>query len=216
MRMRRKKNGPARLAACGDLILTDAVADPRAIFGTGHPVHIEIGCGKGDFICGMAEKHPEIDFIAIERISDVLMLAAEKVKAKGLKNVRLGVMNAALLSEKFAPHSIERIYLNFSDPWPKKGYAKRRLTYKTFLDVYKSILTDYGSIFMKTDDTQLFDFSLEELSENGFTVTVVTTDLHGSEFAADNVMTEYEKNFVSEGKKINMLRAYLKGGNTDE
>ncbi|MBQ7699635.1 MAG: tRNA (guanosine(46)-N7)-methyltransferase TrmB [Clostridia bacterium] len=211
MRMRRKKNGAQRLAACGEFILPDSVSDLKEIFGNDNPVHLEIGCGKGDFVCGTAEAHPDINFIAIERISDVLMLAAEKAKSKDLSNVRLAVMNAAVLNEKFAPGSISRIYLNFSDPWPKKGYAKRRLTYRSFLQIYKQILTKNGSIFLKTDDENLFDFSVEELKENGFEITDMTRDLHASEYAKDNIMTEYERNFTEMGKKINMLRAYLKG-----
>ncbi|MBR4979718.1 MAG: tRNA (guanosine(46)-N7)-methyltransferase TrmB [Clostridia bacterium] len=213
MRMRRKKNGEQRLAACGELVLTGDIKDPKEIFGNGNPVHLEIGCGKGDFICGMAEANPDINFIAIERISDVLMLAAEKVKLRGYKNVRLAVMNAAQLGERFAPGSISRIYLNFSDPWPKKGYAKRRLTYRAFLDIYKTVLTENGSVFLKTDDLNLFDFSIEELTASGFVITDMTRDLHQSEYSEGNVMTEYERNFVSEGKKINMLRARLKGDN---
>jgi tRNA (guanine-N7-)-methyltransferase len=176
---------------------------------------LEIGCGKGDFICGTAEKAPDVNFIAIERISDILMLAAEKVAAKGLENVRLAVMNAALLDERFPPHCVDRIYLNFSDPWPKKGYAKRRLTHRGFLEKYRKILKENGSLFLKTDDLPLFEFSAEELTEFGFIITDMTNDLHGSVYAEDNVMTEYERNFSSAGKKINMLRAYLKGENNE-
>ena len=211
MRMRRKKHGKERLDKCKDILLPDEKTYLSQVFGNGNPVHLEIGCGKGDFVCGMAVKYPDINFVAIERISDVLMLAAEKAMAAGLQNVRFAVMNAALLSERFDPHGIERIYLNFSDPWPKKGYAKRRLTYRAFLDIYKSILTENGSVYLKTDDNSLFEFSVGELKENGFEITDITRDLHESEYAKDNVMTEYERNFVSEGKKINMLRAYLKG-----
>ena len=211
MRMRRKKNGAARLAACEEFIFPPDIKDPAEAFGNADPVHLEIGCGKGDFVCGMAEANPDVNFIAIERISDVLMLAAEKAKTKDLKNVKLAVMNAAVLNEKFAPKSISRIYLNFSDPWPKKGYAKRRLTYRAFLDIYKQILTDDGSIFLKTDDENLFDFSIEELTGSGFEITDMTRDLQASEYAKDNIMTEYERNFTEMGKKINMLRAYLKG-----
>ncbi len=211
MRMRRKKNGAERLAACKELILPDGTVDPFAVFGNDRPVRLEIGCGKGDFICGTAKAEPDINFIAIERISDVLMLAAEKVKAQEISNVRLAVMNAANLEQRLTPGSISRIYLNFSDPWPKKGYAKRRLTYRAFLNIYRSVLTKDGSIFLKTDDVNLFDFSIEELKESGFEITVLTRDLHASEYADNNIMTEYERNFAAEGKKINMLRAYLKG-----
>ena len=211
MRMRRKKNGAQRLAACGEVLLPEDINGLKDVFGNDNPVHLEIGCGKGDFICGTAEKYPDINFIAIERISDVLMLAAEKAKEKDLKNVRLAVMNAAVLAEKFKLGSISRIYLNFSDPWPKKGYAKRRLTYRAFLDIYKTVLTKHGEIFLKTDDENLFDFSIEELNASGFEITDLSRNLHASEYAEDNVMTEYERNFSQLGKKINMLRAYLKG-----
>ena len=210
MRMRRKKHGKERLEKCGDILLPEEKKSFKDVFGNENPVRLEIGCGKGDFICGTAAKEPDINFVAIERISDVLMLAAEKAKAADIKNVRFAVMNAANLVEKFEPHTIERIYLNFSDPWPKKGYAKRRLTYRAFLDIYKTVLTNNGSIYLKTDDDSLFEFSVEELNDNGFEITDITRDLHGSGYAKDNVMTEYEKNFVSEGKKINMLRAVRK------
>lgn len=211
MRMRRKKHGAERLQKCKDILLPDEKKDFFDIFENRNPIHLEIGCGKGDFICGTAAKNPDINFVAIERISDVLMLAAEKAVALGIKNVRFAVMNAALISEKLEAHGIERIYLNFSDPWPKKGYAKRRLTYRSFLDIYKTVLKENGSLYLKTDDDGLFEFSVSELSGNGFVITDITRDLHNSEYAGGNVMTEYERNFVSEGKKINMLRAYLKG-----
>ncbi len=211
MRMRRKKHGAERLQKCKDILLPDEKKDFFDIFENRNPVHLEIGCGKGDFICGTAAKNPDKNFVAIERISDVLMLAAEKAVALGIKNVRFAVMNAALISEKLEAHGIERIYLNFSDPWPKKGYAKRRLTYRSFLDIYKTVLKENGSLYLKTDDDGLFEFSVSELSGNGFEITDITRDLHNSEYAEGNVMTEYERNFVSEGKKINMLRAYLKG-----
>lgn len=211
MRMRRKKHGAERLAACSELMLPDGEFSAKKVFGCDSPVMLEIGCGKGGFICDTAEKYPDINFIAVERISDILMLAAEKARDRGIGNVRFAVMNAANLCERFPPHSIDRIYLNFSDPWPKKGYAKRRLTHRGFLAVYKQILKENGSVFLKTDDAQLFEFSAGELRECGFTVTDYTTDLHNSEYAADNVMTEYERNFSAAGKNINMLRAYLKG-----
>ena len=209
MRMRKKKYGKERLEACGEYVLGEAAADLHEVFGNENPVYLEIGCGKGDFICGTAAANPGINFIAIERIPDVLMLAAEKVKANGYNNVRLAAFNAALLPERIPAHSVSRIYLNFSDPWPKKGHAKRRLTYRAFLDIYKQILTPHGEIFLKTDDLSLFEFSISELRDAGFDVRDVTYDLHASPYAEGNVMTEYERNFVSQGKKINRLTAYL-------
>ena len=228
MRQRKIKNLEEKLEAYAGLVENDPVSRKgrwRELFReteipgkTGKPgipgerrvFCAEIGCGKGDFICGTAEKNPGTDFIAIERISDVLMLAAEKVKEKGLSNVRLAVMNASDLMNRLPAHSVERIYLNFSDPWPKKGYAKRRLTHRGFLQIYRGILAPGGGIYLKTDDNALFEFSLEELPACGFAVTDVTRDLHESGYASDNVMTEYERNFSAQGKKINMLRAVMK------
>ena len=202
MRMRRKKHGAERLFACGDVILPEGIADPSALFGRNAPLHVEIGCGKGDFICGIAEKNPGTDFIAIERISDVLMLAAEKVKEKGLSNVRLAVMNAADLMNRLPAHSVERIYLNFSDPWPKAHHAKRRLTSGTHMDKYANILKAEGCICFKTDNRDLFDYSLEAVQEAGWSISDLTYDLHHSEYAEGNVMTEYEERFSGMGNPI--------------
>lgn len=207
--MRRKKNGAARLSACSEYLMPEVFTSYEDIFGKASEVRLEIGCGKGDFICGTAEKEPGVCFIAIERISDILMLAAEKVSAAGLSDVRLMCLNANKLGEYFPEHGISRIYLNFSDPWPKKGYAKRRLTHRGFLEIYKKLLVPGGSLFLKTDDDSLFDFSISELTDCGFRLEAVTRDLHNSEYAADNVMTEYERNFSAAGKHINSLRAYL-------
>ena len=215
MRMRRKKHGAERLSACGNLILPDGMIGVAEIFGDASEIRLEIGCGKGDFICGTAKKEPGVGFIAIERISDILMIAAEKVRDSGIENVRLAVMNAALLPERLPPRSVSRIYLNFSDPWPKKGYAKRRLTHRGFLEIYSKILKENGEIYLKTDNDGLFDFSIDELNECGFEITDMTRDLHASVYAADNVMTEYERNFTAGGKNINMLRARLKGENNE-
>ncbi len=212
MRMRKKKHGAERIEACSELLLgydrengtvdTSVFENPR--------VHLEIGCGKGSFVCGMAEKHPDVTFIAVERVSDVMVLALEKADKAGLKNIRFIIANAADLCECLPEHSVERLYLNFSDPWPKKGYAKRRLTHRGFLEKYKRILKEDGAIFFKTDNRGLFDFSLEEFAECGFRLENVTYDLHNSEYAKDNVVTEYEKNFSEKGFAINRCEAYLK------
>ncbi len=212
MRMRKKKHGAERLQACGEYVLDGGLCDPKSVFENGRPVHLEIGCGKGDFICGMAAAEPDINFIAIERIPDVLTIAAEKVKAAGYGNVRLAAFNAAYLAERIAPHSISRIYLNFSDPWPKPRHAKRRLTSPSFLYKFSDALRDGGRIEFKTDNADLFTYSLEqfEVSDN-FTVEAATRDLHADPVLNEgNIMTEYEEKFSQKGAPICKLIARKK------
>lgn len=209
MRVRKKKHGTERLAACEKYFLT-LNESMENVFGNNNPVHVEIGCGKGTFIKDMAKKYPNINFIAIEKITDVMVCCAEKINAEQLDNVRILCADAKTLAEVIPHNSIERIYLNFSDPWPKAGHKKRRLTHAVFLDVYKQILKPDGSIALKTDNDSLFDFSLEELPNNGFTLGEITRDLHSSEYAQDNVMTEYEANFTKQGIPIKRCVAKLK------
>jgi len=172
------------------------------IFGRTAPLHVELGTGKGKFISEMAERHPEIDFVGIESQQDVLYYVAQKVREKKLTNVRLLVFDVNHLLEIFAPGEINRLYINFCDPWPKVRHAKRRLTHGTFLQKYSIVLAGDGEIFFKTDNRILFDFSLEEFAEQGLILDKVTFDLHESDFA-DNVMTEYETKFSGMGTKIN-------------
>ena len=198
MRVHKKKHGAERLLACGNIVIKDLRAEgnsSQALFGNDKPLRIEIGCGKGDFIVGTATKEPDVNFLAVEKVSDVLVIAAEKVKASGLDNVRVCCIDAKELTEIFEPHSIDRIYLNFSDPWPKARHEKRRLTYRSFLEIYKQILKEDGAIHFKTDNRGLFDFSLEEFKEFGIRMEKLTFDLHNSEYMEGNVMTEYEKRF---------------------
>jgi tRNA (guanine-N7-)-methyltransferase len=215
MRMRKKKHGAERIEACSDLIIKDmTISDDniKNIFGNDKslPLWLEIGCGKGAFICGLAEKYPNVNLIALERVPDVAVLAMEKCRAANHQNIRFIVGDINKLWELFGDGSIDRIYLNFSDPWPKKGHAKRRLTYRTFLEQYRRILKPDGSIFFKTDNRALFDFSLEEFRECGFRLENITYDLHNSEYSADNIMTEYERNFSEKGFPINRVEAYCR------
>ena len=173
------------------------------------PVELEIGCGKGSFITGMSKRFPGRSFIAMERVSDVILLAAERIKAEDIKNVKFIIGDARNLKEYFPDSSIARLYLNFSDPWPKKGYAKRRLTHRSFLELYKEILVPNGEIVFKTDNIGLFEFSLEEFTAAGFKLKELTYDLHNSEYNDGNIVTEYEKNFSEKGFKINRVVAYL-------
>ena len=212
MRVKKKKHGAERLEACGDIViknLKEAGKTSQELFGNDKSLRIEIGCGKGDFIVGTAAKEPDVNFIAIEKVSDVLMLAAEKVKRSELSNVRVCCVDAKELADIFDEGSIDRIYLNFSDPWPKSRHAKRRLTYKDFLAVYKKILKKDGAIFFKTYNRGLFDFSLEEFRDFGMSTQKLTYDLHNSEYMDGNVMTEYERRFSSMGVPINRVEAYF-------
>ncbi len=204
MRARKKKHGAERLAAVSEYFIGKPELDYN------RRTYLEIGCGKGKFIIENAENNPEINYIAVEKVSDVILLAAEKARDRQLKNIKFMICDAKALAELFAPHSVDYIYLNFSDPWPKAGHYKRRLTYKAFLEVYKQILKEDGAIFFKTDNAGLFEFSLEQFMENDWRLENVTYDLHNSEFAKDNIMTEYEKNFSEKGFNIHRLEAWVK------
>ncbi len=213
MRVHKKKHGSERLEACGDIViknLKEAGNTSQQLFNNHNPLRIEIGCGKGDFIVGTAAKEPDVNFLAIERVSDVLVTAAEKIKESELENIKVCCVDAKELAEIFPEGSIDRIYLNFSDPWPKSRHEKRRLTYRTFLEIYKKILRKDGAIHFKTDNRPLFDFSLIEFRDFGMTLYELTYDLHNSEYIEDNVMTEYERRFSAKGFPINRVEAKFK------
>ena len=209
MRMRKKKHGAERIEACAELLIRDITTLKDGfdgLFDEERPVFLEIGCGKGNFAVGMAKKYPDQNFIAMERVSDVCCIALEKAMAakdeRESDNLRFLIGDAKLLSENVLPHSLDGIYLNFSDPWPKAGHAKRRLTHRSFLEIYKNLLKEDGILRFKTDNVGLFDFSLEEFEAFGAKILWQTRDLHASEKNADNVMTEYEKNFSEKGFSI--------------
>lgn len=212
MRMRKKKHGAERLDACREFLIenTDTVIeDPTAIFDMPKAeIWLEIGAGKGGFAVKMAKSNPEVSYIAMEKVTDCIVLAAESAKkafANEKSNLRFINDTADNLTKIFNTGSISRIFLNFSDPWSKKGYAKRRLTHERYLSVYFNLLKDGGMLRFKTDNTALFDFTLEEIEKIGLKPDVVTRDLHASSYAEGNVMTEYETAFSSQGIKINML-----------
>lgn len=209
MRMRARNHLEERLASCKNITLENYDDAARTFVGSS-PLHIEIGCGKGGFITQTASLNPDVRYIAIEKVSNVIVLAMEKAAAANLSNLRFMRGNFQFLSESFPDKSVDRIYLNFSDPWPKKGYAKRRLTHGGFLEIYKRLLKDGGEICFKTDNRELFDFSLESFPENGFEVSCVTYDLHNSGFEG-NVMTEYETRFSQMGVPICRLVAKISG-----
>ena len=210
MRMRKKKHTEERINACGALNITNPeenLGKWKEIAGE-RKLCLEIGCGKGSFVYGMAKKHPDRFFVAMEKVRDVIMLAMEKIKNDGeINNVLFICGDAEDLTKIFAPGEVDEIYLNFSDPWPKARHAKRRLTYRKFLEMYKTLLSENGVIYFKTDNRPFFDFSLEEFPAAGYALSDVTFDLHNSEYNADNVVTEYEATFSARGFTINRLVA---------
>lgn len=176
----------------------------RNVFGNDQPIHIEIGMGKGRFIMDMAKDHPDINYIGIEKYSSVLLRAIQKMEQEeALPNIRFVRMDAETITEVFGEKEVERIYLNFSDPWPKDRHAKRRLPSKEFLARYDKILTKEGHLEFKTDNKDLFLFALEELENAGWRAEKVTYDLHrDEEMMRGNIMTEYEDKFSSLGNPI--------------
>ena len=209
MRMRKKKHGEERLLRCSEYLYKhegDAMTDPSgSVFGKSAEVYLEIGAGKGGFAVGMKKANPDVSYFAMERVTDCVVLAAERAKSEGCKDLRFIIDTADNLTKIFAQGSVDVIFLNFSDPWSKKGYAKRRLTHARYLSVYMNLLKDGGRLCFKTDNVGLFDFTLEQLEEVGLPLTKMTRDLHASEWNEGNVVTEYEAAFSSQGVKINML-----------
>ncbi|MDD6735473.1 MAG: tRNA (guanosine(46)-N7)-methyltransferase TrmB [Clostridiales bacterium] len=204
MRVRKKKNCDARLEKSGSQWIREPEklkSGWHAEFGNENPIHIEIGCGKGKFICEMAQKHPDINYVAIEVVKDVMVIAMEKAEPLELPNLRFIIGDAAKLCDYFDKGEAERIYLNFSDPWKKSKQAKRRLTHKNFLDVYKKVLKNGDLICFKTDNQKLFEFTLNSFAEENYKMSDITFDLHNSGME-DNVMTEYETKFAEAGMPI--------------
>lgn len=186
----------------------------NTVFENEQPIHIEIGMGKGQFILELAKQNPDKNYIGIERYSSVLLRALEKhdtEEYRELSNIRFICMDAAELPEVFAPGEVEKIYLNFSDPWPKARHARRRLTSTRFLSIYEKVLVEQGIVEFKTDNRPLFEFSLEQVEEAGWELKAYTFDLHNNkEMNEGNIMTEYEAKFSSMGNPIHKLIAKRK------
>ena len=221
MRMRKKKNLDTRLEACSDVMITDPAACKgqwRALFGNENPLHVEIGCGKGKFITGLAAAFPENNYIAVEGQSSVVLRALEKAEEQQIGNLSIFIDYVNDLKDYFCEGELSGIYLNFCDPWPKARHAKRRLTYHKRLKNYMEALGEDGFIEFKTDNDGLFDFTIEEVREAGLEIAEMTRDLHGSGesggsvtmglYAAQSKLfkTEYEEKFSSQGKNINFVR----------
>lgn len=181
----------------------------QAYFGNQHPIHLEIGMGKGQFIMALAARHPELNYIGIERYTSVLLRALQKMDPiDAPANLRFLCTDAKSLADIFGSGEVERIYLNFSDPWPKDRHAKRRLTSGAFLERYRQILAPGGQLEFKTDNKKLFEFSLEEIPAAGWHVVAHTFDLHrDAALNAGNIMTEYEEKFSAMGNPICKLIA---------
>ena len=175
----------------------------HALFGNQQPIHLEIGMGKGKFIHTMAMEHPEINYLGIEKYSTVLLRAVQKMEAMELPNLKFLRMDAEEITQVFGPGEVDRIYLNFSDPWPKDRHAKRRLPSREFLARYDKILVDGGRIEFKTDNRVLFDWAVEQLEDTKWKADLITYDLHADPALLEgNVMTEYEERFSSMGNPI--------------
>ena len=180
----------------------------QTIFQNQNPIHIEIGMGKGQFIMTLAKQNPKINYIGIEKYSSVLLRALQKIEEEPLENIRFIRMDAENICEMFEKDEIDRIYLNFSDPWPKDRHAKRRLTSRQFFLRYHQILKKSGIVEFKTDNTDLFNFSLEEIKEAGWNLDQYTRNLHQDiQMNQGNIMTEYEERFSSMGNPIYKLIA---------
>ncbi len=223
MRMRKKRHLDERMERCGGVCLgwlPDYIAEERdmeyakpfdkvKVFGNDNPVQLEIGCGKGKFIQQTAEENPDINFIALEQTANVLITAMERTMKSGISNLKYYAGKAEYLEKVFPPHSVERIYLNFSCPYPKESYAKHRLTHPIFLKIYRNIIAPNGYIRQKTDNQRLFEFSIENFSECGWILRNVSLDLHNSGITG-NIITEYEQRFSEMGMPIYYLEAFLK------
>ncbi len=223
MRPRKIRNLTTRRENCTDLRIpytlesfdfrtnekNENLFDIDEIFGRHAPLVMEIGCGKGQFVCEYAKRNPDKNIIAVECVPTVLVEACERVKKENIENIRFLEMKAEYLPLFMEDNSVCEIYLNFSTPYPKSRHESHRLTSKLFLDIYKNLLCDDGFIAQKTDSQGFFEYSLESFSQNGFLLSEISLDLHKSDFE-DNIVTEYEERFVNQGLPIYRLVAKLK------
>lgn len=223
MRMRKKKYLSERLKAVNDILYISTSDDRNfktavnnkdyididAWFGACRPLYLEIGCGKGKFAVEYAKAHPEINLLAVEKDSNVIVSACELAIKENVSNLRFIKGSAEYLERHLKEKSIERIFLNFSCPFPKKKYASHRLTHANFLEIYKRLLAVGAEIHQKTDNRAFFEFSLEQFSQSGFALKNVSLDLHNSDFEG-NIVTEYEARFLALGQPIYRLEAYIR------
>ena len=210
MRMRKKKNLKPRMEACSALWVRDPFAQKghwHDLFPEAREIRVEVGCGKGRFTAGTAENEKDVLLIAVEKVPDAMVVAMERCRDAGLTNVFFVDGDAALLPDMFDKDEVDRIYINFCDPWPRSNQAKRRLTHGNFLQVYRKVLKMGGQVHFKSDNDKLFAFSVEEIPQFGFELSEVTTDLHAN--GPVGVMTDYEAKFHEMGKNINRCVATM-------
>lgn len=209
MRVRNRADSRERLENNNQVFLKpkEHKGNWRNIFNNENLIHLEIGSGKGKFIYNMAKKYPNINFLALEAQPTVLSFLLDKLEENPLTNLILISGDAEELTDYFAPEEINRIYLNFSDPWPKTRHEKRRLTFSKFLDRYVAVLSDNKNIIMKTDNQGLFEYSIMSMVKHGFYFEKLSLDLTNSIYEEDNIHTEYEDKFIKKGNRIYMLDA---------
>lgn len=211
MRLKHVKEARELIEKHNDLIIDNTdkeKIDINALFQSNQPLHIEIGMGKGKFIYEMAKANPNINYIGIEKFDSAIIYGLYKMIEKPLDNLRLVRTDAVDIRDLFDEKSIDRIYLNFSDPWPKERHKKRRLTHSNFLKLYQQVLKEQSEIHFKTDNLELFDYSIESMTEFGMTILFKTNDLH--QLDTQNITTEFEEKFSKKGVKINKLIAIFK------
>ena len=203
MRMRKKPNLASRIERCGQLLI-QSPSEHRGrwleLMPNAQELRLELGCGKGRFTAETAQQHPEVLYLALERVPDAMIIAMERCQAMGLTNVFFIDGDAAQLRDYFAPDEVDLLYINFCDPWPSNRHARRRLTHENFLILYRGILKDGGQIHFKTDNRDLFEFSLHQFPKAGYTLSDVTRDLHSH--GIQGVMTDYEEKFHNMGTPI--------------
>ncbi len=214
-RMRAKRNIPIRMERCHERWFEDPMLNKghwrqACGFEEDVPVWLEIGCGKGKFCTQMAESHPEVLYIAMEKEPSVILAAIEKAHAMELPNLFFIKGDANLIENYFDKDEVDHMFINFCDPWTRQNKPKRRLTYRAFLEKYKGFLKPGSLLSFKTDNDELFDFSLKEFEESGFELSGLTRDLHNSEYDKDNIRTEFEQHFADQGINIKKVIAKLK------
>ncbi|WP_438798901.1 tRNA (guanosine(46)-N7)-methyltransferase TrmB [Staphylococcus pseudintermedius] len=217
MRMRNKPWAESYLTEHNDIVDLEAVHAHQVSewFERQQPIHIEVGSGMGKFITTLAQQNPHINYVAIERDKNVMIRVLDKVREHNLSNIKLLCNDAVILTDYFRQGEVDRIYLNFSDPWPKKRHAKRRLTYRSFLALYQQILREDGELHFKTDNRGLFAYSLESMSQFGMYFTKINLNLH-QEDEGDNIPTEYEHKFAEKGSRIYRMEAKFHSKQTTE
>lgn len=212
MRLRNKPGSKELLAAEPNIVIQNP-EELRGrwseLFGNNHPIHIEAGTGKGKFITEMGQANREINYIGIEKYNSVIITAMQRIKEADVPNVKLLNKDVTNLASYFSEGEIDRVYINFTDPWPKNRHEKRRLTYESFLSLYENILTDKGEVHLKTDNQGLFEYSLHSFSKYGLLLKNISLDLHKSDFEG-NIMTEYEQKFSEKGLRIYRCEAQFR------